>query len=179
MDGHTPASTETIGNMRATFDKELRERTYDKAIRTYNLGGEHFIGDDWRFDWQASQSKATKETSPRMQYIFRSTVRPRMDYDYTDYDFPTWAIQGRPDAPATGVNLPESWFAFRRLNDRYEYGDEEERAFRVDAERSQGFLGDSGTLKFGLRARLRDKSFDDERRRNGNTGDFAALGITM
>lgn len=179
MDGHTPASTQTVGNVRATFDKELRERTYDKTIRTYNLGGEHFAGDDWRFDWQASQSKATKETSPRMQYIFRSTVRPRMDYDYTDYDFPTWAIQGRPDAPATGVNLPEEWFGFRRLNDRYEYGEEKENAFRVDAERSQGFLGDSGTLKFGLRARLRDKSFDDERRRNGNAADFAALGITM
>jgi TonB-dependent receptor len=179
MDQHTDDSTQTIGNVRATFDKELRERTYDKTIRTYNLGGEHFVGDDWRFDWQASHSKATKETSPRMQYIFRSTVRPRMDYDYTDYDFPTWAIQGRPDAPATGVNLPEEWFGFRRLNDRYEYGEETEKGFRVDAERSQGFLGDSGTVRFGLRARLRDKSFDDERRRNGNAADFAALGITM
>ncbi|WP_165967360.1 TonB-dependent receptor [Luteimonas aestuarii] len=179
MDQHTADSTQTIGNVRATFDKELRERTYDKTIRTYNFGGEHFVGDDWRFDWQASQSKATKETTPRDQYIFRSTVRPRMDYDYTDYDFPTWTIQGRPDAPATGVNLPEEWFGFRRLNQRYEYGEETEKGFRVDAERSQSFLGDSGTVKFGLRARLRDKSFDDERRRNGNAADFAALGITM
>jgi TonB-dependent receptor len=180
FDAHTDASDQTTGNARATFDKELRERTYDKSIRTYNFGGEHFVGDDWRFDWQASRSKATKETSPRMQYIFRSpTIRPRTNYDYSNYDFPTWAIQGRADAPTTGVNLPESWFNFRRLNDRYEYGEEEETAFRVDAERSQGFLGDSGTMKFGLRARLRDKSFDDERRRNGTAADFAALGITM
>ncbi len=179
MDQHTAASDQTSGNVRATFDKELRERTYDKQIRTYNLGGEHFVGDDWKIDWQASQSKATKETSPRMQYIFRSTVRPKMDYDYTDHDFPTWAIVGRTDAPATGVDLPESWFGFRRLNDRYEYGEEKESGFRLDAQRRQGFLGDDGNIKFGLRARLRDKSFDDERYRNGSAADFAALGISM
>ncbi len=179
MDQHTAASTQSIGNVRVTFDKELRERTYNKSIRTFNLGGEHFVGDDWKFDWQASQSKATKETDPRQQYIFRSSVRPRMDYDYTNFDFPTWTIRGRTDAPATGVNVPEEWFGFRRLNQRYEYGEEKENGFRVDAERSQGFLGDSGTVKFGLRARLRDKSFDDERRRNSSAADFAKLGITM
>jgi len=179
MDQHTAASTQTTGNVRATFDKELRERTYDKQIRTFNLGGEHFVGDDWKFDWQASHSEATKETSPRKQYIFRSTVRPRMDYDYTNFDFPTFAILGRPEAPPTGINVPEQWFGFRRLNDRYEYGEEKEAGLRFDAERQQGFLGDSGSVKAGLRARLRDKSFDDERSRNSSAADFAALGITM
>lgn len=179
MDQHTAASDEIHGNVRATFDKELRERTYDKNIRTYNLGGEHFVGDGWKLEWQASQSKATKETNPRMQYIFRSTVRPKMDYDYTDSDFPVWTIKGRADAPATGVSLPESWFGFRRLNDRFEYGEEKENGFRFDVTGDQHLLGDSGNLKFGLRARLRDKSFDDERYRNGSAADFAKLGISM
>ncbi|MQP74575.1 TonB-dependent receptor [Stenotrophomonas sp. MYb238] len=179
MDQHTAASDEIHGNVRATFDKELRERTYDKNIRTWNLGGEHFVGEDWKLEWQASQSRATKETSPRAQYIFRSTVRPKMDYDYTDSDFPVWTVKGRADAPATGVNLPESWFGFRRLNDRYEYGEEKENGFRVDLTGDQHLLGDSGSLKFGLRARLRDKSFDDERYRNDTAADFARLGIGM
>lgn len=179
MDQHTAGSNQTHGNVRATFDKELRERTYDKRIRTYNLGGEHFVGDDWKFDWQASQSESTKKTSPRMQYIFRSSVRPKMDYDYSNADFPIWAIKGRADAPASGVNLPESWFGFRRLNDRYEMGEEKEDGFRLDATRQQAWFGDSGSIKFGLRARLRDKSFDDERYRNDTAADFAKLGITM
>ncbi len=179
MDQYTAASDEIHGNVRATFDKELRERTYDKNIRTYNLGGEHFVGDAWKLEWQASHSKATKDTNPRMQYIFRSSVRPKMDYDYTDSDFPVWTIKGRADAPATGVNLPESWFGFRRLNDRFEYGEEKENGFRLDATGDQHLFGDSGSLKFGLRARLRDKSFDDERYRNGSAADFAKLGITM
>lgn len=179
MDQHTAASTQTKGNVRATFDKELRERTYDKNIRTYNLGGEHYVGDLWKFDWQASQSKAEKTTDPRMQYIFRSTVRPKMDYDYTDHDFPTWTILGRPDAPATGVNLPESWFGFRRLNERWEHSSEKETGFRFDADRALPSFSDSGNLKFGARMRQRDKSFDDERYRNGSASDFNKLGITM
>ena len=179
LDNYAAGSNETTGQARATFDKELRERTYDKSIRTYNLAGEHFIGDNWKLDWQASQSKATKTTSPRMQYIFRSTVRPQMKYDYANPDFPTWAIQGRPDAPATGVNLPESWFGFRRLNNRHEYNEETETALRFDAQRQQNFLGDSGTIKLGLRSRSRDKLFDDERYRNSSATDFKALGVSM
>lgn len=179
MDQHTATSNETTGNVRATFDKELRERTYNKNIRTFGLGGEHYIGDSWRLDWQASSSKASKETDPRNQYIFRSSVRPKMNYDYTNPDFPVWAIQGRADAPATGVNLPESWFGFRRFNDRYEYGEEKETGLRVDARRDQSFLGEEGQIKVGLRTRMRDKSFNDERYRNGSAADFAKLGIKM
>ncbi|WP_083537632.1 TonB-dependent receptor [Pseudoxanthomonas mexicana] len=179
LDNFAATSNETTGQARATFDKELRERTYDKSIRTYNLGGEHFVGDDWKFDWQLSQSKATKTTDPRDQFIFRSTVRPQMRYDYTNYDFPTWAILGRADAPATGVNLPEGWFAFRRLNERFEYNEETETGVRFDAERQQSFLGDSGSIQFGVRSRSRDKMFDDERYRNGSATDFNALGVTM
>ncbi len=162
---------------RATFDKELRERTYDKSIRTYNLGGEHYLGDAWKVDWQAARSEATKTTDPRDQYVFRSSVRPRMAYDYADPDFPVWTILGRADAPATGVNLPEAWYQFRRLNERYEYSEESEDSVRLDLSRIQDFLGDGGDIRFGVRARLRDKRFDDERHRNGSAADFAALGI--
>ena len=178
LDRYTADSNQVTGVARATFDNELRERTYDKSIKTFNLGGEHWLG-DWKAEWQASRSVAEKETSPRMQYIFRSSVRPNMAYDYGNHDFPTWTIQGRTDAPASGVNLPENWFAFRRLNDRYEYGDEKETGLRFDLSRAQEWIGTDGDIKFGVRARLRDKSFDDERYRNGSASDFAALGITM
>ena len=178
MDRHSADANQTTGTVRATFDKELRERTYDKSIKTFNLGGEHWLG-DWKAEWQAARSSAEKTASPRMQYIFRSTVRPNMRYDYSNPDFPVWAIQGRADAPATGVVLPESWFGFRRLNDRYEYGDEKETGLRFDLTRAHGWFGADGDIKFGVRARLRDKSFNDERYRNSSAADFNALGITM
>ncbi|MGY0634328.1 TonB-dependent receptor [Luteimonas sp. A478] len=178
LERHEDGSDEVTGVAgRATFDKELRERTYDKSIRTYNLGGEHWLGQDWKLDWQAAQSKADKTTSPRMQYIFRSQVRPRMAYDYSNPDFPEWTILDVADAPATGVNLPEDWYQFRRLNDRYEYSEEKENSFRVDLSRDQNFIGESGDIKFGLRARQRDKLFNEERHRNSSAADFDAMGI--
>ncbi|MEJ5208007.1 TonB-dependent receptor [Denitratimonas sp. CY0512] len=178
LERHEAGSNDVSGVAgRATFDKELRERTYDKTIRTYSLGGEHWVGDAWKIDWQAAQSKADKTTSPRDQFIFRSQVRPRLAYDYSNPDFPSWTILDVADAPASGVNLPEDWYRFRRLNQRYEYSEEKENSVRVDLTREQQFLGDSGDIKFGLRARQRDKLFDDERRRNSESDDFDALGI--
>jgi TonB-dependent receptor len=176
---HTADSTERIGVAgRATFDKELRERTHQQTIRTFNLGGEHFVGDDWRADWQVSHSIGELEVSPRDQYIFRSTVRPQLSYDYSNPDFPVWQIIGVADAPATGVNLPEDWYAFRRLNQRYEYAEEKETGLRLDLSRPQSFLGNTGDIKFGMRARLRDKDSNDDRRRNSSLSDFEALGIS-
>ncbi|MFC4728353.1 TonB-dependent receptor [Coralloluteibacterium thermophilus] len=175
---HTDDSTEFAGTAgRATFDKELRERTQAQRIRTFNLGGEHYAGNDWKIDWQASRSTGILEVSPRMQYIFRSSVRPQLEYDYANPDFPSWRIVGADGAPESGVNLPEDWYAFRRLNDRYEYAKENETGLRLDFSRPQTFLGDSGDLRFGVRARLRDKDSNDDRRRNGDAGDFASLGI--
>ena len=175
---HTPESTEHSGVAgRATFDKELRERTQQQTIRTFNVGGEHFVGEDWRIDWQASHSIGDLKVSPRDQYIFRSSVRPVLAYDYSRPDFPVWRIQGVADAPATGVNLPESWYGFRRLNQRFEEAEETETALRLDFTRPQEWLGLSGDMKFGVRARLRDKDSNDDRHRNGDADDFADLGI--
>ncbi|WP_240097172.1 TonB-dependent receptor [Thermomonas flagellata] len=178
LDRHTAASNDVTGTARATFDKELRERTYDKRINTYSLGGEHWLG-DWRVDWQASRSLADKKTDPRKQYIFRSSVRPNLNYDYTNPDYPVWSIVGRADAPATGLVLPESWFGFRRFNDRFESGSESETGLRVDLRHDQDWLGEDGEIRLGLRSRQRRKSFDDERYRNGSAADFAKLGVTM
>jgi TonB-dependent receptor len=177
--GHTASSNETIGEARATFDKELRERTYNKSIRTFNLNGEHWL-DGWKANWQASRSLAKKVTEPRDQFIFRSTVTPNVAYDYTNPDFPAWKILGRTDAPATGFVLPESWFGFRRYNVRREQNDEKEDALRLDLNQGQKWLGsDEGQVQVGLRMRMRDKSFDDERFRNSNAADFAKTGVTM
>ncbi|PJK03937.1 TonB-dependent receptor [Lysobacteraceae bacterium NML71-0210] len=178
MDRHNSDATQNQGEVRATFNKELRERTYNKSIKTFNLNGEHWLG-EWRANWQASRSVAEKIASPRRQYIFRSSVRPQMDYDYSNHDFPQWRILGRADAPTTGVNVPEQWFAFRRLNDRHEHSRESETGLRVDFTRAHEWFGSHGDIQFGLRARLRDKSFDDERYRNASATDFAALGISM
>lgn len=176
---HTADSNEDFGVAdRATFDKEIRERIQEQTIRTFALGGEHWLG-DWKLDWQGSWSEGELELPARQQYIFRSTLRPPLRYDYSDPDFPVWTILN-PDGSVRqqGINLPENLYAFRRYNQRYENARERETGLRLDVSRAQDWLGDSGDLRFGVRARLRDKFSNDDRRRNGVANDPARPNYT-
>lgn len=156
---------------RATFDKEIRERVQEQNIKTLNLGGEHWLG-DWEANWQASYSRGEFDIPTRQQFIYRSTLRPPLRYDYSDPDFPTYTVLN-PDGSVRqeGINLPEDVYAFRRYNQRFEDAVEDELALRFDLARSQDFIGEGGEISFGVRTRLRDKSSNDDRnRRNGGDG---------
>ncbi len=153
---------------RATFDKELRERIQEQRIRTLNLGGEHYF-DTWDIKWQAARSEGRFDIPTRQQLVFRSRLRPPMRYDYTNPDFPRFTLLN-PDGSVLqqGLNLPESVYAFRRYNARFEQADESENSIRLDLGREQDWLGDHGRIQFGLRARLRDKTSNDDRNRNSS-----------
>lgn len=168
LERHSADSTQRQGVAgRATFDRELRERVNEQTIVALNLGGEHFFGEDWRADWQTSFSRGRATTPIRQQMIFRSTLRPPLRYDYADPDFPRFTVLN-PDGSVRqqGINLPEDLFQFRRYNQRFELGEERETALRVDLSRPQNWIGRLGEISFGVRARLREKEFDDERQRN-------------
>lgn len=164
---HTADSTEDLGVAgRATFDKELRERIQEQRIRTLNLGGEHYLGSN-RIDWQASRSQGKFDIPARQQWIFRSTLRPPLRYDYSDPDFPVWTILNADGSTRQqGINLAENLYGFRRYNQRLEDAEENETGLKLDLQREQSWLGESGELKFGARARLRDKQSNDDRNRN-------------
>jgi len=163
---------------RATFDREIRERIQEQRIRTLNFGGEHYLG-DWALTWQAGRSEGEFDVPSRQQVIYRSTLRPALRYDYSDPDFPRYTLlNANGTVLQEGINIAESLFAFRRYNRRFEQADESENSFRVDLQRDQDWVGDHGTIKFGLRARLRDKVSNDDRFRNSvATGTPAFQGL--
>jgi TonB-dependent receptor len=172
---HRPEATEDGGVVgRATFDKEIRERIQEQSVRAINGGGEHWFG-SWQMDWQAAYSTAKLELPARQQFIYRSSLRPPMRYDFSNPDFPTFTILN-PDGSVRqeGINLPESLYNFRRYNDRYERSTEDELGLKLNFTHPQEWIGDSGELKFGLRARLRDKDANDDRRRNSVAADAPA-----
>ncbi|MFN3965639.1 MAG: TonB-dependent receptor [Silanimonas lenta] len=174
-----PGATQAGGEFgRATFDKEIRERIQEQRIRTLNLGGEHYLG-DWALTWQAGRSEGEFDIPSRQQVIYRSTLRPPLRYDYSNPDFPRYTLLN-PDGSVRqeGINIAESTYAFRRYNRRFEQADESENSFRVNLQRDQEWLGDYGTIKFGLRSRLRDKVSNDDRFRNSvaaGTPAYASL----
>ncbi|MCU0753700.1 MAG: TonB-dependent receptor [Xanthomonadales bacterium] len=164
---HRPDATDRGGTIgRATFDKEIRERIQEQRIRTLNLGGEHWVN-DWTIDWQASRSVGEFDIPARQQLIYRATLRPPFRYDYSDPDFPTYTLLNADGSVRQqGINLAEGLYAFRRYNQRLEDAEETETGLRVDFSHPQSFLGHSGEVSFGLRARLRDKDSNDDRNRN-------------
>ena len=171
----TAASDERGGiTTRATFDKELRERFQDQRINTLNLGGEHFV-EDWKIEWQSSYSKGEFKLPRRQQFIYRSTLRPPMQYDFSNPDFPAWTLlNGDGSVLQEGINLPEDVYAYRRYNQRFEEADETELGLRLDVGRPQSFLGDTGEIRVGVRARLREKESDDDRSRHSVAADAPA-----
>lgn len=164
---HRQGADDTGGTVgRATFDKELRERIQEQRIRSATLGGQHYLG-DWSFDWQGAWSQGELDLPARQQFIYRSTLRPPMRYDFSNPDFPTFTLLNSDGSVRQeGINLPENLYAFRRYNQRFEQAEEDEVGLRGDLSREQAWLGDSGEISFGLRARLRDKESNDDRKRN-------------
>jgi TonB-dependent receptor len=172
---HTAESSERGGVAgRATFDKELRERIQEQRIRTANFGGEHEVG-DWSIDWQAAYSVGELELPARQQFIYRSTLRPPMRYDFSNPDFPTFTLLNSDGTVRQeGINLAENLYAFRRYNQRFEQAEEDEFGLRLDLTRAHDWIGDGGELRMGLRARLRDKEGNDDRFRNSRAADAPA-----
>jgi TonB-dependent receptor len=172
---HDAASDDVSGTVgRATFDKELRERIQEQRIRTMNFGGEHYF-DTWDVKWQAARSEGEFDIPARQQLIYRSSLRPAMRYDYSNPDFPRYTLLN-PDGSVLqeGLNLPESVYNFRRYNARFEQADESENSFRLDFGREQDWIGEYGRIQFGLRARLRDKTSNDDRNRNSSAAGTPA-----
>jgi TonB-dependent receptor len=172
---HTDDSDDFAGTAgRATFDKELRERIQEQRIRSLNFGGEHYLG-DWGVDWQVAHSQGKLDLPARQQFIYRSTLRPVVRYAFDDSGIPSITILNSDGSVRQeGINLPEDVYAFRRYNQRFEQAEETETGLRLDFSRAQDWIGDSGDLSFGVRARLRDKEGNDDRNRNTSSADGPA-----
>jgi TonB-dependent receptor len=125
--------------------------------------------------WQAARSEGEFDIPARQQLIYRSTLRPPMRYDYSNPDFPRYTLLNSDGSVRQeGLNLAENLYAFRRYNARFEQADESENSVRLDFGREQDWLGDYGRLQFGLRARLRDKTSNDDRSRNSSSAGIPA-----
>lgn len=172
---HTDESDDVSGTAgRATIDKELRERIQEQRIRSANLGGQHYLG-DWNLDWQAAYSQGKLDLPARQQFIYRSTLRPPLRYSFDPSGIPNFTVlNSNGSVLQEGINLPESLYAFRRYNQRFEQAEEDETGLRLDLSRAQDWIGDSGDLQFGVRARLRDKESNDDRNRNSTSADGPA-----
>jgi TonB-dependent receptor len=164
FEANANATTGVAG--RATFDKEMRHRTFVNRINATQFGGRHFL-DTMAIDYSAAYTRASQQYPDRDYLVYRERTRPRLAYDFSNPDLPTYQIL---DANNTIIredfNFPLGDMNWRRYERRFGAAEDNEQAYAFNVS-MPGVWGDAfSTLKFGAKVRLREKFSDEDRSRN-------------
>lgn len=151
-----PGSTDTSATYANTrIEKQVRHRKQVNQIWSATAGAEQRLGDGMlRFDVAYSE---TSQTYPRRdELLFRSTLRPRLSYDFSDPDLPAYSLF------TTNEHLQAGTYAFREnaYRSNTTKNDEFTAAVRVDLP-----VGDL-TFSSGGKYRARNINADEERFRD-------------
>lgn len=151
---------------RATIEKELRHRTVVNTINSTQFGGNHYF-DDFKLDYSVAYSKASQKYPNRDYLLFRERSRPALAYDFSDSDLPYYQVlDGNGGVVRDDFNFGTNEYNFRRYERRFGEAEEEESAYALNVT-LPGQLGSAtSTVKFGAKARLKDKFNDEDRFRN-------------
>lgn len=151
---------------RATFDKEVRHRKVVKTINSTQAGGTSRL-QDWTVDYGAAYSTASEAYPHRDYLIFREKSRPVLAYDFSDSDYPTYQVlDSKGNQVQADFNFKPDQFNFRRYERRFGEAEETEQALHLDLTRLSAWGDVDSSWKFGVKARLKDKDNDEDRRRN-------------
>ena len=157
---------------RTTFEKEMRNRTVVNRINTTQFGGRHFL-DALTIDYSAAYTRASQIYPDRDYFLYRETTRPRMAYDYSNPDLPTFQVlDGDNNVVRSDFNFPLEDLRWRRYERRFGDAEDKEQAYAVNVTMPGEWGNAYSTLKFGAKMRLREKSNDEDRSRN-STGTGA------
>ncbi len=167
LSGFTAASTSEKGVAgSATIEKELRHITTEKTIQSTQFGGQSLVN-DWQIDYSAAYSSAT-ETSPNRDYLlFRASGKPQLAFDFANADLPSFELRdSKGVVTGSDFNLPASQYAFRRYERRFGEAEETEQAYAFDFSHIGSLGAIESRWKLGVKARLKDKTNDEDRKRN-------------
>lgn len=151
---------------RTTFEKEMRHRTVVNRINATQFGGRHFL-ENMTIDYSAAYTRASQTYPDRDYFLYRETSRPRMAYDYSNPDYPSFTILDDTDAVVrSDFNFPVEDMEWRRYERRFGNAEDKEQAYTMNVT-VPGEWGDAySTFKFGVKMRLREKFNDEDRYRN-------------
>lgn len=180
-DRFEPGSNSVTGvSGRTTFEKEMRHRTFINRINATQFGGRHFL-DNMTIDYSAAYTRASQVYPDRDYFLYRETSRPRMSYDYSNPDLPTFAIlDGDDNVVRTDFNFPVDDMNWRRYERRFGEAEDKEQAYTLNFTMPGEWGNAYSTIKFGGKIRLREKFSDEDRFRNSvGAGAPAFADITI
>ena len=151
-------SRASFTGVRAT--KQFRHRTQLNKVTSVSLGGRHFMSRAI-LDYTAAFSRGDQTYPNRNELLYRTGANLNLSYDYS----------ADPLAPRislfdTKEHLDPTRFSFRENTVRGNSTREDEWSAAANLELTGRLFGSSATHKFGVKARLRDKTADEERWRD-------------
>lgn len=164
---YRPGATTESGIVdRVRVTKELRDRTVSNEIDIFTLGSTHYIGEG-RLDLRASYAESEQFHPIRTQLAYR-TGRNTIAYDFSDKDFPEFTLLDGDDQPVPGnLRALEDDLEFRQWRPRpIQAAEEQELALQADFELPLNGFQNETILKFGAKARLREKENEEFRLQN-------------
>lgn len=164
---HTADSNQQAGVAgRATFDKELRHRTVVNTINTTVFGGRMDMA-TYSADFQASYSSAEQDYPNRDYLTYRERSRPRVAYDFSNPDLPTYQVLDSAGAVVrTDFNFAPTDMNWRRYERRTGGAEETVQAYALNFTVPGQLAGTYSEFKFGAKASLKEKENDENRFRN-------------
>lgn len=142
------------------IEKELRHRIVQNEISTIQAGGAHNLtGLD--IDYSVSYTESQQFNPRRAQFLYRSTIRPTLSYDFSNADSPALSLF------TTNEHLDLAGYGFRENVFRGQTTDQEEIGTKLNLTFTNGnFFGQAAEHRFGASARVRDIVNDNEQYRD-------------
>ncbi|MGB2128897.1 MAG: TonB-dependent receptor [Flavicella sp.] len=141
-----------IGN-----DRNKNRRLEDQRMQNYTLGGDHLIG-HVEIDWMASYAKASEERLNERYTTFEYDGDDAIiiNNDVSDVRYPNYIIEN------SSIANSYSDYKLDELSEQNQYTDEQDINFFSNFQMPLHiFDEENGTLKFGLRARMKEKKRDN------------------
>ncbi|GAA4116213.1 TonB-dependent receptor [Aquimarina addita] len=135
-------------------DRNKNARLEDQRMQNYSIGGDHLFR-NIKIDWMASFAKASEE---------------RLNERYVGYES-EYIVNNNNSNPRLPVQTPLNFdeandlsdFTFSELTEENQYTEEEDINFFINAELIKDFFGKGdGSIKFGIRSRLKNKNRDND-----------------
>jgi TonB-dependent receptor len=145
------SSVENAAWNNAEMEKELKDRYEEASIVSIALGGTNYF-EAWTVDYQAGYSWAEQDTPTDRQIIF---VGEGLILGYNGLDEEIGVFGGPGTEVASNYELDEVTLASSLTED-------EEWSFQADFARDLTGQGYPGSIEFGAKARLREKTADAE-----------------
>lgn len=146
------------------LEKELRHRIVQNEISTVQAGGAHNLP-NMDIDYSASYSESRQFNPRRAQFLFRSTLRPTLSYDFSNADSPALSLF------ETNEHLDLGAYGFRENVFRGQTTDQEELGARINFTfRNATLFGQPAEYRVGASTRLREVTNDNEQYRDRRAG---------